>query len=115
MPAQSKSQRRLFGLALSYKRGEATDVSDEVKELSKLPEKTLKDFASTPEEGLPENLTLGDVPPMGNVELPGDPSGLNDFSTQDTGSGDIPFQLSKNDKSKRKRKWLLSFMEYINK
>ena len=39
MPAQSKSQRRLFGLALSYKRGEATDVSDEVKELSKLPEK----------------------------------------------------------------------------
>lgn len=115
MPATSKSQRRLFGLALSYKRGETTNVSAEVKELSDLPEKTLKDFASTPEEGLPENLTPDGVPPMGNVELSGDPSGLNDFSSQEHGSGDISFQLLNNKKKKKKRKWLLSFKEYINK
>lgn len=117
MPAQSKSQRRLFALALLYKRGElnVSDTSEEVKELSKLPEKTLEDFASTSEKGLPENLELGDVPPMGNVELPGNPSNLDSFTSQEPGSGDIPFQLSDNKEKEKKKKWLLSFMEYINK
>ena len=56
MPAKSKSQRRLFGIALSYKRGEISDVSDDVKKLSELPEKTLLDYASTSEENLPESI-----------------------------------------------------------
>ena len=49
MPAQSKAQRRFFALALQYKKGElkSSDVSDEVKELSKLPVKTLEDFVKT--------------------------------------------------------------------
>ena len=42
MPAYSKAQRRLFALALQFKRGEipVSKVSDEVKDLSKLPEET---------------------------------------------------------------------------
>ena len=58
MPAKSKAQRRFFALALQYKRGEieSSEVSDEVKELSKLPEKTLKDFAETSEKNLPSEI-----------------------------------------------------------
>ena len=46
MPAYSKAQRRLFALALQFKRGEipVSKVSDEVKDLSKLPEETLRDY-----------------------------------------------------------------------
>jgi hypothetical protein len=127
MPAQSKAQRRLFALALQFKRGEiaASEVSDEVKELSKLPEKALKDYASTSEEGLPdkvaeETVTLNpnmNVQGMGDVTLPGSPGALNSFSGQAKGSGDIPFNLSSDDDEelKKKKKWLLSFSEYINK
>jgi hypothetical protein len=55
MPAESKSQQRLFALALSYKRGEVKDVSDRVKELAgSMSESELEDFAATPHKGLPE-------------------------------------------------------------
>ena len=110
MPAKSKSQRRLFGLALSYKRGETEDVSDDVKKLSELPEETLKDYAETPEEGLPENLQAGDIQGMGPVTLPGNPGSLDSFSSQKTGSGDKPLILGK-----KKKKRLMDFKEYINK
>jgi len=58
MPAKSKDQRRLFGIALSYKRGELEEkyVTDEIMELSKLSEKTLKDFAGTPQKNLPKHV-----------------------------------------------------------
>jgi hypothetical protein len=58
MPAKSKAQRRLFALALQYKRGELSksEVSDEVIELSGLPEKTLKDYAKTSEKNLPNHV-----------------------------------------------------------
>jgi hypothetical protein len=56
--AKSKSQRRLFGMALAYKKGNLDDkyASDEIIELSKLPEKDLKDYAKTKEEDLPEKI-----------------------------------------------------------
>lgn len=56
MPAKSKSQRRLFALALEYKRGnlKKTEVSDEVIKLAELSEDKLKDYASTPENDLPD-------------------------------------------------------------
>ena len=107
MPAKSKSQRRLFAIALRYKLGDIEDVSDDVKELSKLPEETLRDFASTPEKGLPENLEPGSIQGMGPLEFPGDPSSLNAFGGQKHGSGDIPFQL------KKKKKKLISFSDFI--
>ena len=56
--AKSKSQRRLFGMALAYKKGELDDkyASNEIIELSKLPEKDLKDYAETTEDDLPEKI-----------------------------------------------------------
>jgi hypothetical protein len=58
MPAQSKAQRRLFALALQHKLGKTdkSEVSDEVVDLSKLPEKTLRDYAETPERDLPDHV-----------------------------------------------------------
>jgi len=49
MPAKSEKQRRLMGAALSYKRGENDNASDEVKKVaSGMTEKELEDFASKP-------------------------------------------------------------------
>lgn len=47
--ARSKTQRRLFAMALMYKRGKLDSKyhSDAIIKLSKLPEKTLHDFAAT--------------------------------------------------------------------
>lgn len=48
-PSHSEAQRRLFGAALSYKRGNRKGyVTPQAKALSKLPEKTLREFASAP-------------------------------------------------------------------
>ena len=118
MPAQSKAQRRLFALALQFKRGElfTSEVSDEVKELSKLPEKDLKDYAETKEEGLPdkvsEEVTVNpnaNVQSMGPVELPGDPGSMNSFANQKVGSGDLP-----EGPNKKKKVKLLSFDEFLD-
>ena len=117
MPAQSKAQRRLFALALQFKRGElsASEVSDEVKELSKLPEEKLRDYAKTKETDLPdyveETVNLNpnmNVQGMGPVELPGNPGSADSFATQKVGSGDI-----QGGKKKKKTK-LLSFDQFFN-
>jgi hypothetical protein len=117
MPAQSKAQRRLFALALQYKRGElsSSDISDEVKDLSKLPEDTLKDYAKTKESDLPnyieEDLSLNpnmNVQGMGDVTFPGNPGSSNSFLTQKVGSGDIP------SRRKKKKIKLLSFNQFLN-
>lgn len=118
MPAKSKGQRRLFALALQYKRGELalSDVSDEVKELSKLPEDKLKDYAKTKEANLPdrveEDVTVNpnmNVQGMGAVEFPGNPGSANSFSSQRTGSGDHPLP------QKKKKPKLLSFSQFLYK
>jgi hypothetical protein len=56
--AKSKSQRRLFGMALAYKKGELEDseVTDEIIKLSEMPEKDLRDYAETKEKDLPEKI-----------------------------------------------------------
>jgi hypothetical protein len=117
MPAQSKAQRRLFALALQFKRGEipASEVSDEVKDLSKLPEEKLRDYAKTKETDLPdhveEEVTLNpnmNVQGMGPIEFPGNPGSANSFSSQKLGSGDIS-----GGKKKKKIK-LLSFDQFLD-
>lgn len=112
MPAKTKSQRRLFAIALSYKRGEYEgEPSDEVKELSKLPEETLRDFAKTSEKDLPENVQLNpnmNVQSMGNSTMPGNPGTANEFPTQKVGSGD----LIDGGKKKKKTK-LLTFNKFL--
>lgn len=118
MPAQSKAQKRLFALALQFKRGElaASDISDEVKELSKLPEKDLKDYAKTKETDLPdyvdEDVTVNpnmNVQGMGNVELPANPGSMNSFANQEVGSGDLP-----EGPKKKKKVRLLSFDKFLD-
>ena len=50
MPALSKQQQKLFGLALAVKRGDVpkSDVSDEIKDIVKtMSEKDIEKFAST--------------------------------------------------------------------
>tara|TARA_B100000768_G_C11165457_1_gene326379 strand:+ start:168 stop:557 length:390 start_codon:yes stop_codon:yes gene_type:complete len=125
MPAQSKSQRRFFALALQYKKGElkSSEVSDEIKELSKLPEDTLKDYVETDETNLPNDVdenesgTVGlnpnmNVQSMGNATLPGNPGSMNSFGSQKTGSGDLLEPVKK--KKKKKKKRLLSFDKFLN-
>lgn len=57
MPARSKSQQRLFGMAHAYNKGELPDASKEVKELAKsLKKKQVKDFAKTKHKGLPNKV-----------------------------------------------------------
>jgi len=122
MPAQSKAQRKLFALALQFKKGKlkAADISDEIKDLAKLPLKDLEDFAYTDEKGLPDKVeedmgnsaTLNpnmNVQGMGDVTLPGDPGSANSFATQKVGSGDDP----EGKKKKKKKMLLLSFDKYM--
>jgi len=46
MPAKTESQRRLFGAALAYKRGESPDASDKVKDIANsMSEDKLEEFA----------------------------------------------------------------------
>jgi hypothetical protein len=119
MPAKSKAQRRLFALALLYKRGElsASKVSDEIIELSKLPETTLRDYAETKEDNLPdtveETVNLNpnmNVQSMNNPSFPTDPGSSSSFFSQTPGSGDI--SLNKKGK-KRKKINLLSFNAFL--
>jgi len=56
MPAKSKSQQRLFGMALAQKRGKMKGASKKVKEIAKeMPEKEIEKFAKTKRKGLKEN------------------------------------------------------------
>jgi len=59
MPAQSKAQQQLMGMAYALKRGEMDpkDASQEVKDLAaSMTMKQLKDFAETKHEGLPDKV-----------------------------------------------------------
>lgn len=59
MPARSKSQQRLFGMALAQKRGKMKGASKKVKELAaSMPEAKLKEFAKTKRKGLKENRAM---------------------------------------------------------
>jgi hypothetical protein len=57
--AESEQQRKLFGLALSVKRGQTSrdKVSDKVLEIvDSMSEKKIRDFAKTPHKGLPNKI-----------------------------------------------------------
>jgi len=61
MPAVSKSQRRLMGMAYCFKRGECRladfppSVRDEVRRMANsMTLRQLRDFAKTKEKGLPK-------------------------------------------------------------
>lgn len=57
MPAKSKKQQKLMGMALAAKRGEVEDPSPKVQELAdNMSEKDLKDFAGTNTKDLPQKV-----------------------------------------------------------
>lgn len=60
MPAKSKSQQRLFGMALAVRRGDLkkSEVGDEVLDIvnSDMTDKEIEEFASTKHKGLKESL-----------------------------------------------------------
>jgi hypothetical protein len=59
MPATSKQQQKLFGLALSVKRGNTsrTDVSDEILDIvDRMSEKDIEKYAGTSHSGLPQKV-----------------------------------------------------------
>lgn len=60
MPAVSKSQQRLFGMALAVRRGEIkrSDVNDAVLDIvnSNMTDKEIEDFAKTSHKNLKESL-----------------------------------------------------------
>jgi ribosomal protein L21E len=59
VPAQSQQQQKLFGLALSVKRGDTprSEASEEVlKIVDSMTEKEIEDFAGTEHEGLPKKV-----------------------------------------------------------
>lgn len=58
MPAKSKSQQRLFGMAIAVRKGEMkrSDASEEVLKIadSDMTDKEIEDFAKTKHKGLKE-------------------------------------------------------------
>lgn len=57
MPSTSKSQQRLFGWALSCKRGESKDCPANIQKIAdSMSEAELEKFASTSHEGLPDKV-----------------------------------------------------------
>lgn len=59
MPAESKSQQRLFGMALAYKEGKSGFASKKVKDIAKkMSKKEIKKFAKTKHKGLNEKYAL---------------------------------------------------------
>lgn len=126
MPSTSKSQQRLMGMAYALKKGELklADLNDEYRDQIKdladsMTLKQLEDFAKTSHEGLPnvkENMTtatVSSVNGMGAPTMPGNPGTQGEFSTQETGSGDIPYSLVKGQPQKRKKSSFLSFQDFI--
>ena len=140
MPALSIAQQRLMGQAYAVKSGELDikDVNpkyrDDIKKLADgMTLQQLKDYAETKHKGLPKKVgetvkfipefdefveetsmaTVGSVNGMGAPAMPGNPGTQDSFSTQETGSGDIPFALSKGLPKKKKNSSFKSFSDFI--
>ena len=60
MPAKSKSQQALFGMALAIRRGEMkrSEVTDDVLDIvdGDMTDKEIEDFAKTKTKNLPDHL-----------------------------------------------------------
>jgi hypothetical protein len=113
MPAKSKSQQRLMGVAYAVKKGDMqlSDVDasykDEVNDLvNNMSLNSLKKYAATKHDNLPENIQVGQINGMGPVQLPAD--GL-------LGSGDVPAgRGDAEEEYKKKKKKMSNFEEFIN-
>ena len=111
MPAKSKAQQRLMGMAYSLKKGEMDpkDASQEVKDLAaSMSLEDLKDFAETEHKGLPdeveENIAPSNMGGMGNISFP---------NGDHVGSGDVP--AGKGDAEEEYEKKKKEREEYLKK
>jgi hypothetical protein len=108
-----------MGTAYAVKKGDTmiSDVDpayrDKVSELvSSMTLKQLKDYAETSHKDLPDRVAESglhlnpsmNVPGIGDPSLPGDPSSLDSFSSQQTGSGDLP--------EPKKKKRVMTFEQF---
>lgn len=137
MPAVSPEQQRLFGQAYAIKTGkmEPEDLNPEyrdqiVKLADSMTKKDLEDFAKTKHakmkkeskqipmfsEFIEENssvATVGSVNGMGAPALPGNPGTQGEFVSQKTGSGDIPYTLTKGQPKKKKKSSFVKYKDFI--
>lgn len=118
MPSKSKAQQRLMGVAYAVKKGDMqlsdvdSEYRDEVKGLvDGMSLKSLKKYAATKHDGLPErvpeNIQVGQINGMGPIELPAD--GLLGSGDVPAGSGDAEEEYDK------KKKKIMNFEEFTNR
>lgn len=141
MPAKSKAQQRLMGLAYAVKQGymSLNEVGEEyrtkVKELvNTMSVEQLKDFASTPHEDLPDTVESDSNESMGfavgasgpqSIGMPGMGMGkiaLPDLGTGAVGSGDKPsgqgdaddeYKKEKKKKKKREKELAKKYKDFL--
>lgn len=140
MPAVSQAQQRLMGQAYALKKGEIkpedlnSEYREQIEDLAKgMTLKQLKDYAETSHEDLPKKVkeskhipsykefieennasaTVSSVNGMGAPAMPGNPGTQQSFASQKTGSGDIPFALSKGQPKKKKKSSFVKFKDFI--
>lgn len=107
MPATSKAQQRLMGMALAYKQGEmdTEDASQQVKDLAdSMTLQQLRDFASTSHKGLPDHVEENEV----NEWLPGVAAGQKWYTQTAQSNITYGHNLKDNDD-----KLIKSFIEFI--
>ena len=135
MPSKSPEQQRLFGQAYAVKTGKLDpknldpDYKDQIVKLAdSMSKKDLEDFAKTKhtemkesklipefEEFLKEDsmATVGSVNGMGAPSFPGNPGTQSGYVDQKTGSGDIPYNLTKGKPKKKKKSSFQSFRQFM--
>jgi hypothetical protein len=135
MPATSKSQQRLMGIAYAVKKGYMAieDVAAEYKEKVKdlvqgMTLDQLKDFAETSHEGLPnkadESLSMSAVSSgpqsvgmpgmgMGKIALPNLATGAYGSGDKTSGQGNAEEEYEKEKKKRKKREKLKTFEQFI--
>ena len=57
--------------------------------------------------------TVGSVNGMGAPSMPGNPGTQTEFVTQETGSGDIPYNLTKGQPKKKKKSSFVRFRDFL--
>ena len=72
----------------------------------------IKSFQEFIEENM-SSATVSSVNGMGAPALPGNPGTQGEFVSQETGSGDIPFQLTKGQPKKKKKSSFVRFKDFI--
>ena len=130
MPAKSEEQRRFFGLAYAIRKGKLSrnKVSKNILDVvdGDMSTKSIKDYASTKHSDIKENdggmgnptfpkpkkfneeLRPTAVAGMGDIGFPDNPGATTTFSSQKTGSGDIPVLL------KKKKRIIEYFNDFIS-